>query len=300
MFKGNIVTGSYELYRCAVLSTSTGSLDSILSRDSPIQILRLTLTLDGIRYTDGLDLKPETFYQWLYRHPGRAVQTTPPTPESLRETFSYLKTQGYHEAIVTTISRRMSESHQIIRQVADEMAGELTIHVLDTGVAGMPEGFFALEALRLLKSGRTPAQTMAHLEQLKSRCEVVFSVHSLRQLTNSGGLMRIGAMFSDLLGLKPVFAFRNNTLRKITTARSSDHLLDETVAAVAARIAAKNIDDLVLCGMYCGNLELYNRFAKKLHNQTGLHLQGIPISPVLGAYIGPDAVGVGIVEKLPE
>lgn len=141
---------------------------------------------------------------------------------------------------------------------------------------------------------------MAHLEQLKSRCEVVFSVHSLRQLTNSGGLMRIGAMFSDLLGLKPVFAFRNNTLRKIAVARSSDHLLDETVAAVAARIAAKNIDDLVLCGMYCGNLELYNRFAKKLHNQTGLHLQGIPISPVLGAYIGPDAVGVGIVEKLPE
>ena len=58
MFKGNIVTGSYELYLYALYSTTSGTLDSILSRNSPIHILRLTLTHDGIRYTDGLDLKP--------------------------------------------------------------------------------------------------------------------------------------------------------------------------------------------------------------------------------------------------
>ena len=45
---------------------------------------------------------------------------------------------------------------------------------------------------------------------------------------------------------------------------------------------------------------LYRQFATKLHNKTGLRLQGIPITPVMGAYIGPDAVGVGIIERLPE
>ena len=41
------MTGSYALYRCAVLSTSSGSLSGILDRDSPIQILHLGVEMEG-------------------------------------------------------------------------------------------------------------------------------------------------------------------------------------------------------------------------------------------------------------
>ena len=48
--------GSYALYRCAVLSTSTSSLSDILDRDSPIQILHLGVEMEGRVAADGLEV----------------------------------------------------------------------------------------------------------------------------------------------------------------------------------------------------------------------------------------------------
>ena len=48
--------GSYALYRCAVLSTSTSSLSDILDRDSPIQILHLGVDMEGRVAADGLEV----------------------------------------------------------------------------------------------------------------------------------------------------------------------------------------------------------------------------------------------------
>lgn len=292
--------GSYALYRCAVLSTSTGSLDSVLDRNSPIQILRLTVNTGDQSYTDGLDLKPERFYEWMEAHPDIMPTTQPPSPESLRNTFQYLQAQGYHEAIVTTLSGRVSQTTERIRQIAAEMAGQLTIHVVDTGLVCMPEGFFALEAVRLLQEGKEPAAVVDYLERLKLKGEIVCGLMSLKQLVGSGGLGRVDGMIGDWLGLKPVFRFSNSELTRIAIATDEESLLDATVDAVAERINGRDPAGLILAGMYGGNIELYRQFARKLHNKTGLHLQGIPISPVMGAYIGSNAVGVGIIERLPE
>lgn len=292
----SFMAGSYQMYRCAVLSTSTSSLDSVLDRDSPIQILRLTIHTDN-EYTDGLDLKPDEFYRWQYNHPNRTPTTSPPSCELLRQTFKHLKALGYHSAIVTTLSSKLSKTYRRVCQVAEEMAGELDIHVFDTGITGMPEGFFALEAMRLLREGYTPQEVIAKLEQMRPCGEIIFSVHSAKQLTNSGILGRIGAMVVGLLNLMPVLRFHNNTLTKVKTANNSEDVLNATVDTVAARLQGEDLNNLVLCGMYGGNLDLYNRFAAKLHQKTGVHLTGIPISPVVGAYIGPDAVGVGIVKR---
>ncbi|KLT73056.1 hypothetical protein PL75_05150 [Neisseria arctica] len=292
------MAGSYQMYRCAVLSTSTSSLDSVLDRDSLIQILRLTIRTDTeYEYTDGLDLKPDEFYQWQYRYPNHMPNTFPPSYELLRQTFQHLKALGYHSAIVTTLSSKLSETYRRVCQVAAEMADELDIYVFDTGITGMPEGFFALEAMRLLKEGYTPQEVIAKLEQMRPCGEIIFSVHSVNQLVNSGILGKIGAVVVGLLNLMPVLRFHNNTLTKVKTANNSEDVLNATVEAVAARLQGEDLNNLVLCGMYGGNLDLYNRFAAKLHQKTGVHLTGIPISPVVGAYIGPDAVGVGIVKR---
>lgn len=299
-YKGNNMAGSYALYRCAVLSTSTGSLDSILDRDSPIQILRLTVHTGDQSYADGLDLEPDRFYQWMAQHPDTPPTTEPPSPDNIRNIFQYLHQQGYHEAIVTTISGKLSNSAALIRQVAAEMADVMPIHIVDTGLVGMPEGFFALEALRLLQAGKPAEEVVDYLERLKPHGEIVVGFTSLRQATISDGFSRIGVTLGKWLGIKPVFHFSNNRLTPLADTYNEDALLDAMVDAVAKRIEGRDRRNLVFGGMYGGNLELYRQFARKLHSKTGLHLQGIPITPVLGTYIGPDAVGVGIIERLPE
>ena len=59
--------GSYALYRCAVLSTSTSSLSDILDRDSPIQILHLGVEMEGRVAADG--------WKWTTRSIAAGVKT---------------------------------------------------------------------------------------------------------------------------------------------------------------------------------------------------------------------------------
>ena len=55
------MAGSYALYRCAVLSTSSGSLSGILDRDSPIQILHLNVFMEQQEFADGLEISNEEY-----------------------------------------------------------------------------------------------------------------------------------------------------------------------------------------------------------------------------------------------
>lgn len=134
------MAGSYALYRCAVLSTSSGSLSGILDRDSPIQILHLNVFMEQQEFADGLEISNEEYCNWRREHLDSDVSTTPPSSEDLLRTFQYLVGQGYHEAIVTTLSHKLSDSADMLRQVAEQVP-QLKVHVVDTGTCCMPEGF---------------------------------------------------------------------------------------------------------------------------------------------------------------
>lgn len=287
---------SYSLYRCAVLSISTSSLDLVLDRDSPIQILRVTIHAGGQSYSDGLNMKPEQFYQWRQTHTDSVVTTEPPNVDTIRQTFQLLKSQGYYQVIVTTPCRKISQTYNLISQVAPEMAGELEVHLLDTGTLCMPEGFFAQEAVRLLEKDLAPAEVITYLEQLKPHTQIIFGVQSLHHLVKSGAIGRMGATIGDWLQLKPVLRFQNGELSRLSTTRSTENALEEIAYIVADEIKDKNVEAY---GLYCGDAELYARFAEKLYEHSGLKLPGYPVSPAVGAYMGADTVGVGIVEKLP-
>ena len=70
--------------RCAVVATSTSSLDEIASDDDLLYILRLNIHMDGIVYSDGLDLHPNAFYLWQMETPDDAATTSPPAEKAVR------------------------------------------------------------------------------------------------------------------------------------------------------------------------------------------------------------------------
>ena len=55
----------------------------------------------------------------------------------------------------------------------------------------MPEGFFALEADRLLREGKNPTEIVAYLEKLKERCNIIFGLSTIKSLVGSGTMARL-------------------------------------------------------------------------------------------------------------
>lgn len=279
--------------RCAVVATSTGSLDELPELDDLLYILRLNVHLDGLVYADGYDLHPEAFYLWQAETPEGTASTSPPAESAVRDLFKEIIDLGYREIIVTTLSGRISGTVDTVRKVAAEMARDIQTYIIDTGTACIAEGHFALEAVRLLRFGFAAADVAEYLERLKPTAEIVFSVNNLRHLHH---LNTTEKFFAGLLDLKPVLRFYDGQFSRadIGMGRKTEDTLDALADTAARAARAKPVH---LYGLYGGDRALYERLAEKLQNKTGLTPAAFPISPVIGAHIGADAVGVCWVDE---
>ena len=187
--------------RCAVVATSTGSLDELSGLDDLLYNLRLNIHMNGLVYADGLDLHPEAFYQSQTEHPEGETRTSPPAEAAVRALFRQIRNAGYREIIVTTLSGRISDTVNTVRKVAAETARDIQTYIVDTGTACIAEGHFALEAVKLLRQGFAAADVVEHLERLKPGAEIVFSVHSrahLRRLPHLNTTVKFVAGLLDL------------------------------------------------------------------------------------------------------
>ncbi|WP_280529814.1 DegV family protein [Kingella potus] len=183
-----------------------------------------------------------------------------------------------------------------MRKVAAEMARDIQTYIVDTGTVCIPEGHFALEAVRLLRQGFAAADVAEHLERLKPSAEIVFSVSSLRHLRRLHHLNTTEKFFAGLLDLKPVLRFHDGQFSRagIGMGRKTEDTLDALADTAAQAAQAKPVR---LYGLYGSDLGLYERLAEKLHSKTGITPAAFPISPVIGAHIGADAVGVCWVDE---
>lgn len=281
--------------RCAVVATSTGSLDELSGLDDLLYILRLNIHMNGLVYADGLDLHPEAFYQSQTENPDGETRTSPPSEATVRALFRQIRDAGYREIIVTTLSGRISDTVDTVRKVAADMARDIQTYIVDTGTACIAEGHFALEAVKLLRQGFAAADVVEHLERLKPGAEIVFSVHSRAHLRRLPHLNTTEKFVAGLLDLKPVLRFYDGQFSRVDIGCKTENTLDALVESAAAALRQKPVR---LYGLYGGNRALYENLAERLHRKTGITPEAFPISPVIGAHIGPDAVGIARIDKL--
>ena len=163
----------------------------------------------------------------------------------------------------------------------------------------MPEGFFAMEAERLLRAGLPPQTVVSHLESLKPYCHIVFGLSSLKSLSLGGTLSRVGASFGDWLGLRNVLHFSQDNLERLETVTDDVKMFDSIIANTVSLMNDKPKDQFILGGLYTGDEERYQLFAERFFEKTGRRLgQGVPVSPVVAAHVGICGVGVGMVERI--
>ena len=281
--------------KCAVIATSTGSLDELSSLDELVYILRLNVVMDGLVHTDGSDLMAEDFYTWQAENPGDTAVTSPPSEATVRALFRQIRDAGYREIIVTTLSGRISDTVNTVRKVAAETARDIQTYIVDTGTACIAEGHFALEAVKLLRQGFAAADVVEHLERLKPTAEIVFSVGSRERLHKLYHLKATEKLLAGIFDLKPVLRFYDGQFSRINRIRTSGDTIDTLVETVSAKTKQGNIR---LYGLYGGSRDLYDSLAERLRRHTGIEPEAFPISPVIGAHIGPDAVGVVMIDKM--
>lgn len=272
----------------AVVTDSSSCLPAAIAAERGITVVPLHVLVDGIDHREGVDEIPENSAS------GKPVTTAGASPGELTEVYAAALDRSRGAGVVALhISRGLSSTWEAARQAADQVGP--AIRVVDSASAGMGLGFAVLAAADSA-SGGADLDAVYHdavSASTTSRCFIV--VDRLDHLRRGGRIGAAAALLGTALAMKPVLHISDGTLVLREKTRTSSKALNKLVDAAAA--AADEVGDdsgvaLAVHHMQCSERaeNVAAMLASRIPRSTSIDVY--PFGAVLGAHVGPGAVGV--------
>ena len=271
-----------------IVTDSTCDLpDSVIS-DLGITVVPLYINFGSQGYLDGVEMSRSEFYTRLpqaYPLPSTAA----PGVDAFRSIYEGLAKEGATEILSIHISKSLSATVDVAALAAKE-SRSIQVTALDSGQLSLGLGFQVVEAAQLATQGFSSQRIKETLQELQSRTHVFAALETLEYLRRSGRMNRAVATFGTLLQIKPLLHMYDGSpdAERVRTSRGATKRLLEILeglgkldrVALVHTNAPKKADEL-------------RKMAAKLL-PTG-DIESVDITPVLGANIGPGAVGFACV-----
>ncbi|MFR0367833.1 DegV family protein [Candidatus Phytoplasma palmae] len=276
-----------------VVSTSTSCLD-YYKENHDIGLIRIKIYINDKEYTDGKNLTAYNFYNMLNENPKLVIKTS---QVSLGEVINYFETiaqKGYKTIFVTTLSKKLSGSYNVVLQSQKFLKNKIEIIPYNTNTVCFSEGYFALEAKRLFSEGYSTEQVIKHLNFLKKNNTIFFVVNSLTQLINNGRLTKTKGFLGRFFKIKPILQVNEKGQIIIIEKKFT---IEAAFLSIIEKIKnyTKN-KKFIMFILFTGNNNLREKLKSILCQNFNLkNILEIPSTPAIGAHVGNNVIGVGII-----
>jgi DegV family protein with EDD domain len=273
-----------------IVTDSTCDLPQEIIQQLDISVIPLYINIGNQGFLDGVDISRKEFYTNLAGYPFHPTTGTPGL-ETFTRVFDELASSGAQEILTIHISEKLSATIDVARTVARDYT-RIPVMVRDSGQLSLGTGFQVELAARMAKEGRSMMEILTALDDLKYRTFVTAGLDTLEFLRRSGRMNGIISGLGSILQLKPILTMKNGqpgSERVRTSIKAEKRIIEmlhdylpmerfallHTNAHEKAEQLRKKIEKLIPEG------EIYS----------------MDITPVIGAHIGPGAVGYAVVAK---
>jgi DegV family protein with EDD domain len=270
-----------------LVTDSTATLPQELVQQYSIHVIPLHIMWDKTRYRDGIDIKPEEFYQRL-----RKSKTVPTTSGAVQGEFLQIfeELKGKVDGIVCIlVSSDLSGAYSSAIS-AQKLFSEIPVEVIDSRLSTMAMGFGVIAAAKKAAEGTTMEQVVQAAKNILVKAHLFFYLDTLDYLRRGGRINFSAAVLANLLKVKPVLTLKDGIVipvaRPRTTTKAIETLLrlmKETITDTPLHVAVMHADSPDEAE-YLKN-EIAKRFRCSELLQTGF-------TPVMGAHTGPGIVGL--------
>lgn len=270
-----------------IVTDSTCDLPDDIVTNYHVTVVPMYINFGIESYLDGQELTREDFYSRL-PDADPSPTTAVPGPQAFLEAYQDLAAEGVTEVISIHVSGTLSGTADSARLAARQAS--IPVTVFDSGSLSLGLGFLVLTAARAAMEGRPRDEILACIADQRKRTHVFASLDTLEFLRRSGRMNRVMATLGGWLRIKPLLKMNNgtSTAEKIRTAEAATKRL---IALLEAQIPLERVA-LVHTHALDKVTVLHDRAR---HLLSGLDLLSVDITPVLGAHLGPGAVGFACV-----
>lgn len=276
-----------------ILTDSTADLPESWALKNDVQILGLTIQLDGTTYETVGD-KKLTSEQLLSKMEAGSQPTTSQINvgqfEDIFRRYAEVGMPVLYIAFASVLSGTY-QSAVMARDMALEDFPEAVIQIIDTKAASMGEGILVMKAVEAKAAGQSLEQVVALIKSLVPKVKTYFLVDDLNHLMRGGRISKTAALMGSLVNIKPVIAVKGDgRLDSVAKVRGKKKAQTEVV-----RMTLEDIIDPRVVIAYAGADS--QEVAQVLKNQLLASEQVnevliLPLGPVISTHTGPGTLGL--------
>ena len=274
-----------------ILTDSTADLPESWTQEHDVQVLGLTIQLDGQTYeTVGPDKL--TSEQLLAKMESGSKPTTSQINVGQFEDVFRQYAQEGTAVLYVAFASALSGTYQsavMAREMVLEDYPEAIITILDTKAASMGEGLLVMKAVEAKEAGQSLEQTADLLQSLVPRVQTYFLVDDLNHLMRGGRISKAAALMGSLVNIKPIIAVTaDGSLDSVAKVRGKKKAQAEVVG-----MTLETISEPLVVIAYAGEKEVAENVKEQLLASGQVkEVLILPLGPVISTHTGPGTLGL--------
>jgi DegV family protein with EDD domain len=269
---------------------SNAQLPAELAQRYGVEIVPLTVTIDGHEFVEGVDLDADEFYARFATaeadgRPAPVVTTAAPSPGRFVVAYEALAQRGATEILSVHLGSAFSGTVNAARLAAG--MGDVPVRIVDTGTASFAIACCLWEAAEAVADGMSLEEAANVAESVSTRCDTVFVVKAL-DLARAGG--RLAGQDTDAdPGLIPVLRLVGGAMTTVARVRT----VDDVAEAMAAQVRAGGENLRVGVGVAdAGAAPIWRALESRLRVAPEIFdVVRYRVGPSVGVHTGPGTAG---------
>ena len=182
-----------------IVTDTTSAMNKEIDAAHGIELISLSVIVDGQEYKDQVDISTEQLYDYL--KDGKTPSTSQPNTGYLIEKMEAWQKENYEAIIVVTCSADLSGTNNGFH-LAKDTVGLDNVYIYDSRQVGAPVMDMAIRAKQLADEGKDVDEIFKVLEEKTKHSFSFLYPDNFDQLSRSGRLSPMAARMASMLKIK--------------------------------------------------------------------------------------------------
>ena len=254
-----------------------------------VEMIPLTINIDGKEYKDGIDFTKEEFYNIL-NNSNSLPKTSQVTYIDFKEKFEKYTKEGY-DVICITGSSKASGTYQSANLAKADVEGN--IYIFDSLFLSLGSGQYIIKASHLIEEGDLSAsEIVEELEKLRASVNLLFVPFTLEYLKQSGRLPSVVSFVGNMLSIKPICSMQDGKNKIVSKVRGTKQIVSKLVDMILELNNGQLEDKIVTIGYGSNEVDF-----KKLQEEVSKRINAKKVYITRGgscicSHTGPEILAI--------
>ncbi|WP_455538560.1 DegV family protein [Terrisporobacter sp.] len=276
-----------------IICDSLADVPVNLIKKYDIEVIPLTIIINGVEYKDGVNITNKEFYR-LIKEVNEIPKTSQATYMQFKEIFKKYIDEG-RSILYISGSSRVTGTYQSALMAKNDLEGD--IHLFDSLNLSYGCGAQVVTACEMNEEGKSIEEIITKLEEIRDNILVLFAVDNLDFLKKGGRLSASKAVIGSMLSIKPILQMQDGYIVNIDQARGHKKVIAKMLKMVKENI--NNDIENKRVGIAHGDNEVeFEKLKETIKNEFDFtDITEAEIGPSIGSHTGAGTIGVCMWDK---